>query len=218
MVRMLFEPRITALLLLAVTAAAAAVRVAVLQGRVRTLRDQAVTDPLTGAFNRRQMYVALASAVERRHRSGERASILVIDVDRFKEVNDAFGHAEGNRVLTALVALIERRFRKLDFVFRAGGEEFVLLLSGTRFADAFAVAEELRALVVRAELVPEWQLSISIGVAELLLGASVDAWLDEADAALYRAKRTGRNRVAGRSLTRGEPSASPAVRVPLRIS
>lgn len=217
MVRMLFEPRLTALVLLIVTAAAA-VREAVLQARLRTLRDQAVTDPLTGALNRRQMYVALAAAAERRQRSGERTSMLLIDVDRFKEVNDAFGHAEGDRVLKALVALVERRFRKLDFVFRAGGEEFVLLLSGTRFADAFAVAEELRGLVVHAELVPEWQLSISIGVAEFLLGASVDAWLDEADAALYRAKRAGRNRVAGRSLTRGEPTSSTTIRVPVRIS
>ncbi len=216
---MLIEPRITALLLSLAAAAAAVVRVAVLETRLRGLREQAVTDPLTGAYNRRQMYIALASAVERRHRAGERASILLIDVDRFKDVNDAFGHAAGDRVLKALVALIERRFRKLDFVFRAGGEEFVLLLSATRFADAFAVAEELRTLVIDAALVTNWQLSISVGVAEFAIGASVDAWLDEADAALYRAKRAGRNRVAGRCLgVRGESSPPASLHQPVRIS
>jgi diguanylate cyclase (GGDEF)-like protein len=218
MVRMLIEPRITALLLSVVAAAIAAVRVAVLEARLRSLREQAVTDPLTGAFNRRQMYIALSAAVERRHRAGERASILLVDVDRFKDVNDAFGHAEGDRVLKALVTLVSQRFRKLDFLFRAGGEEFLLLLSGTRFADAFAVAEELRALVIDAELVPEWQLSISVGVAELALGDTVDGWLEEADAALYRAKRAGRNRVAGRSAGTREPVAAAAARLPVRIS
>jgi diguanylate cyclase (GGDEF)-like protein len=219
MVRILLEPRVTALLLSIAAVAVAIARVAVLETRLRTLREQAVTDPLTGAFNRRQMYVALAAAVERRHRAGERASILLIDVDRFKEINDAFGHAEGDRALKALVTLIERRFRKLDFVFRAGGEEFVLLLASTRFADAFAVAEELRTLVIAAALVPDFPLSISVGVAEFAIGASVDAWLDEADAALYRAKRAGRNRVAGRCLgVRGESAPAASVHQPVRIS
>jgi len=178
-------------------AAAAAWRIIVLQRRVRRLTAQAVTDPLTGAFNRRQMYPALDAAVERRHRSLEPASILLIDVDRFKEVNDLFGHAAGDRVLVALVGVIERRFRKLDMIFRAGGEEFVLLLAGARLADAFAVAEELRTLVLEARPLPGWPLSISVGVAEVAPHQSVEAWLEDADAALYRAKRAGRNRVAG---------------------
>jgi diguanylate cyclase (GGDEF)-like protein len=187
-----------ALLVLAAATAATAVRLTVVHARLRALQQQVVTDPLTGAFNRRQLDVALAAAVERRRRTGERASLLLVDVDRFKDVNDAFGHAEGDRVLKGLVALMGRRFRKLDLLFRAGGEEFVLLLPGTRFGDAFAVAEELRALVLDAGLLPDWHLSISVGVAELALDQSVRTWIDEADAALYRAKRAGRNRVAGR--------------------
>jgi diguanylate cyclase len=203
---------------LAAVAAAAVARVLVLQARLHVLTAQSVTDPLTGAFNRRQMHVSLAAAVDRRRRHGERASILVFDIDRFKDVNDAFGHAEGDRVLQALIATVERRFRTLDQVFRSGGEEFVLLLSGTTFADAFTVAEELRALVRDAALIPEWDLSISIGVAELALEQSADAWLEEADAALYRAKRAGRNRVAGRVVSGHEPRAAATVRVPVRIS
>lgn len=205
-------------LLLFLAVAGLTFRLAALQPRLRALTEQAVTDPLTGAFNRRQMYIALASAVERRHRAGERASILLFDVDRFKDVNDTFGHAEGDRVLKALAALVARRFRRLDLLFRAGGEEFVLLLSGARFPDAFAVANELRTLVIDAALLPDWQISISIGVAELSPEDSVDTWMAEADAALFRAKRAGRNRVAGRNAGCGEPATTAAVRVPLRIS
>jgi len=206
-----------ALIVVTVAAVAAGARVAVLHARLRALQAEAVTDPLTGAFNRRQLDASLAASVERRRRTGERASILLLDIDRFKDVNDAFGHAEGDRVLRALVALLERRFRKIDLIFRAGGEEFVLLLPGTRFNDAFAVAEEVRGLVLGAGLVAEWDLSISVGVAELGIEQSVRVWLEDADAALYRAKRAGRNRVAGRPSTRDQAAAT-AVPVAVRLS
>jgi len=205
------------LLTLAAATAASGARLAVIHTRMRALQQQVVTDPLTGAFNRRQLDVALAAAVERRRRTGERASMLLIDVDRFKNVNDAFGHAEGDRVLTALVALVDRRVRKLDQLFRAGGEEFVLLLPATRFGDAFSVAEELRALVADAALLPRGHLSISVGVAELAIEQSVRTWIDEADAALFRAKRAGRNRVAGR-LGGAREHATASVPVAVRIS
>jgi diguanylate cyclase len=205
------------LLVLAAATATTGARLAVMHTRLRALQQQVVTDPLTGAFNRRQLDVALAAAVERRRRTGERASVLMLDVDRFKDVNDAFGHAEGDRVLKALVALVDRRFRKLDLLFRTGGEEFVLLLPGTRFGDAFSLAEELRGLVLHADLLPDWHLSISVGVAELTIEQSVRAWIEEADAALYRAKRAGRNRVAGRLAGMREQTAA-SVPVPVRIS
>ena len=130
-------------------------------------------------------------------RTGERASLLVFDIDRFKDVNDAFGHVEGDRVLKGLVELAGKRFRKLDALFRIGGEEFALLLSGTGFADALDAAEEFRVLVQDAGFLPEYDVSISIGVVELAFEQSVMDWLEEADSALYRAKRNGRNRVAG---------------------
>jgi diguanylate cyclase (GGDEF)-like protein len=202
--------------------AAAGLRIAILQNRVRLLEEQAITDPLTGAFNRRQMHITLAAAVERRRRSGERASILLFDIDRFKDINDALGHAEGDRVLTSLVALVGQRMRKLDALFRSGGEEFVLLLSGTKFSDALSVAEDLRTLVQDASLIAGRPLSISIGVVELAREQSIAEWIAEADAALYRAKRAGRNRVAGRygrpTMVTGERAAHSPMRFPLRIS
>ena len=200
-----------------VAAAAAVARIAMLQRRVRALQHEVVTDPLTGAFNRRQMCAALAAARERCHRTGEPASILAFDVDRFKDVNDVFGHAEGDRVLRSLVSLVWKRVRKLDALFRTGGEEFILLLSGTAFSDAFDVAEELRTRVLGAGLIADWHFSISVGVAEISLDQSVDTWLEEADAALLRAKRAGRNRVAGRSAASREQSAT-TVRLPVRIA
>jgi diguanylate cyclase (GGDEF)-like protein len=207
---------------LASVAALAMFRTAVLHRRVRALEEQAITDPLTGAFNRRQMQTTLAAAVERRRRSGERAALLMFDIDRFKDINDTLGHSEGDRVLKSLVALVGQRVRKVDALFRSGGEEFVLLLTGTRFADALSVAEDLRRLVQDARLVAGAHMSISVGVVELALEQNASDWIEEADAALYRAKRAGRNRVAGRY---GEPSRftqeskGPApLRFPIRIS
>jgi diguanylate cyclase (GGDEF)-like protein len=105
------------------------------------------------------------------------------------------GHAAGDQALTRLVALVSRRARKLDALFRLGGEEFVLLLPGTRHAGALVVAENLRVHVEAADLVAGRRISISIGVSELQQNQSVSSWIQDADAALYRAKQGGRNRV-----------------------
>lgn len=209
-------------IVLLAAAAVAVIRMALLQRRVRTLEEQTITDPLTGAFNRRHMHTTLAAAVERRRRSGDHSSLLMLDIDRFKDINDALGHTEGDRVLKCLVALVGQRMRKVDALFRAGGEEFILLLSGTRFTDAVSVAEDLRRLVQDARLVSGRQVSISVGVVELAPDQSAPEWIEEADAALYRAKRAGRNRVAGRygepSRFGGEPLSHTRLRFPARIS
>ncbi len=170
---------------------------AALANRERRLVEQAITDPLTGAFNRRHMDFCLAHAVARRERTGEPASVLLLDIDFFKRINDTWGHAAGDAALQGLVAIVASRGRRLDTLFRFGGEEFVLLLPGTRYDGAAGVAEELRGAVARASLLPgSATLSISIGVSELGPGQSPAAWLADADAALYRAKREGRNRVS----------------------
>jgi diguanylate cyclase (GGDEF)-like protein len=161
----------------------------------RMLMGQVITDPLTGAFNRRHFDASLSIAIERRNRTGEPASLLLFDVDHFKRINDALGHAAGDQALTRLVALVSGRARKLDTLFRIGGEEFVLLLPGTKHAGAVVVAETLRVHVQDADLVSGRQISISIGVSELQKNQSVSSWIHNADTALYRAKQGGRNRV-----------------------
>ncbi len=159
------------------------------------LLGQALTDPLTGAYNRRQMNLSLADAVERRHRTGAPASLLMIDIDHFKKVNDDFGHAVGDKVLQGLVTLIRNRSRKLDRLFRMGGEEFVLLLPDTRAGAAMKQAETLRKLTSEAALIPARAVTISIGVAEYWPEQTQETWLKTADDALYQAKAQGRNKV-----------------------
>jgi diguanylate cyclase (GGDEF)-like protein len=165
--------------------------------RLRCLERQALTDPLTGAFNRRHFDICLRTATDRRIRRNEPASLVVFDVDRFKEINDRFGHASGDAVLKALVVLGRRRARSLDLLFRIGGEEFALILSGARLDGAIGFAEELRSVVAASRLLDGHAVSISAGVSELRSGQSSLEWLLEADLALYHAKNAGRNQVAG---------------------
>lgn len=179
----------------------------IVQNVIRDLQTQLVaqtiTDPLTGAYNRRYFDARAAEAIETTRRRAAAASLLMIDIDHFKRLNDQFGHAAGDSVLKALVATMGYRLRKLDLVFRIGGEEFVVLLPDTREAEARAVAEELRAAVERARLHPRAQVTVSIGVAGLHADETPEAWLKQADQALYAAKHAGRNRVAAAEAVRG---------------
>ena len=188
------------LVLLAVLAgvvAAAAVTIRQLVDRLRTLEREAITDPLTGAFNRRHFNECLRMSIERRTRFGEPACLVLFDVDRFKEINDGLGHLAGDAVLKGLVVLARRSIRTLDLLFRTGGEEFALLLPGTSAHGALEVAEQLRALVASWQPIDGHSISISVGVGELRGGQSGSDWIGDADRALYHAKQAGRNRVAG---------------------
>src|SRR5262249_28196203 len=150
------ETRVAVLVLLLSIVIAASRRILALQGRVRALERQAITDPLTGTFNRRHMHDVLATAVERHRRSGDHASLLLIDIDRFKALNDAAGHAEGDRVLQAIAAVVQHRLRRIDSLFRLGGDEFAVLLSGAWLSDARGVAEHLRGAVESANPGGRW--------------------------------------------------------------
>ena len=173
----------------------------------RRLIDQANVDPLTGAYNRRHMERRLEEVIERQRRSGAAASLLLVDVDHFKGINDRHGHVKGDDVLKGIVELIGRRSRRLDSLFRIGGEEFLLLLPDTHEAAAAVLAEQLRASVEQAPLVDGGSVTVSIGASELSPGESMDAWMKRADDALYAAKNAGRNRVA-----RGAPAEHPPQR------
>jgi diguanylate cyclase (GGDEF)-like protein len=161
----------------------------------RRLKGMAVTDSLTGAFNRRYLELQAMRCLNDWTRFQRAASLLLLDVDHFKLVNDKFGHGVGDEVLTKLVELLQDRLRKVDVVCRLGGEEFAVLLSETSYGRASYVAEELRAVVERASILPEGNLTISIGVCDVTQVQDLEQWLKLADAALYQAKRNGRNRV-----------------------
>ena len=162
--------------------------------RSRQLWTQSVKDPLTGAFNRRHMVDQLRGALERS--AWVTASLIVVDIDEFKSVNDRFGHVGGDTVLVAIAALARRLSRDSDQLFRMGGDEFVLYLPGVGRAGAMTIAERLRAAVASSKLVAEARVTVSLGVAELQADDTAESWLQRADAALYDAKRAGRNRVA----------------------
>lgn len=166
---------------------------------VAELQNASRYDALTGLLNRRAFDEALAAEVQRSRRLGETFSVLMLDADHFKEINDRDGHAAGDRALQHLGTLLAAHMRDIDRVGRYGGEEFVVLLPGTAQADASVTAERLREKV--QALPPRWQervlpLTISIGVAQWrAAGDDVAALMARADAALYRAKEAGRNLV-----------------------
>jgi diguanylate cyclase (GGDEF)-like protein len=159
------------------------------------LKRQAVTDPLTGAFNRRRMEQMLEQVVEQGRRRAPNNTIMVIDIDHFKAINDRLGHEAGDRVLRQMVAVIDERKRKVDQLFRIGGEEFLILLLETKATEATSLAEDLRVRVERAPLLQDQNVTLSVGICAQRVGQSAEEWIKCADAAMYRAKYNGRNRV-----------------------
>lgn len=160
------------------------------------LRRMALLDPLTGVANRRALEARLRSAHASARRYGHRHSLLLIDLDRFKAVNDELGHSVGDKLLVRMGRLIAGRVRAADLLFRYGGEEFVVLAPSTHAEAARALAEDLCEAVRQAEWLEGRPLTVSIGVAQLGADETVAQWVDRADAALYGAKHQGRDRVA----------------------
>ena len=155
-------------------------------------------DFLTGAWSRRAFWELAAREIERARRTGRGLALLAIDVDNFKRINDAWGHAEGDEVLKEMVASVERRLRSIDYFGRIGGEEFAVLMPDTELEGARAVAERLRAelaLDMDAATNVAKPYTVSIGVARLRAADTFHDLMQRADAALYRAKDGGRNRV-----------------------
>ena len=167
----------------------------VISGLHQTLAKQALTDPLTGCFNRRCMDRELLMLVVTGRRYSVTASVLLIDIDHFKMVNDTYGHGQGDLVLQKIVEITSVRIRDSDRLYRYGGEEFLTLLEQTDTGGAIVVAEDIRARVDAAELLPGRRVTVSIGIAQYQAGQSVEAWTKRADTALYQAKADGRNRV-----------------------
>lgn len=167
--------------------------------RSRRLHRMAMTDPLTGVANRRRLEHVGAMALAYAHAMDEPLSLIALDVDHFKAVNDTHGHPVGDQVLISLTTACQRALRQVDQFGRLGGEEFVAILPGSDAAAALQVAERLRREIHDMSLdhlVPGLRLSVSLGVtAKGPEQDTLDQLLKRADRALYRAKELGRNRV-----------------------
>jgi diguanylate cyclase (GGDEF)-like protein/PAS domain S-box-containing protein len=164
-------------------------------------RDAAVCDHLTGIGNRRAFFNAADTEMRRWRRMPRPLSLLVIDADYFKKINDTYGHPVGDAVLRHIAGLMGETFRQIDVVARIGGEEFAVLLPSTNLASAQRVAERLRVALEEHPTptdVGPVRCTVSIGVATMDEAIdSVEALLKRGDEALYAAKRSGRNRVCG---------------------
>jgi diguanylate cyclase (GGDEF)-like protein len=163
-----------------------------------TLRFQSVRDPLTGLFNRRYLEDLLGVEVGRAVRKTRPLSLIMLDVDHFKQFNDAHGHEAGDNVLRALASVFTRVIRKEDLACRYGGEEFILVMpeapTDIALGRAQRIADEARHVVVRHEGRNLGPITISAGIASFPdHGATADSLIAAADAALYRAKAQGRD-------------------------
>ena len=155
--------------------------------------NEARIDSLTGLANRRALEEILAAEISRAHRFAHQLAVVLLDLDRFKEINDSFGHAAGDVMLRAVSRLLTSLARQGDTVARWGGEEFVVVLPETDLAGARRFAERLRR-TIEAHVVDEMKTSASCGVATMLPEDTVEELLGAADQALYQAKSNGRNR------------------------
>jgi diguanylate cyclase (GGDEF)-like protein len=160
-----------------------------------------VRDPLTGVFNKRQLDFDLELAVERVRRNCQPCTLIAIDLDHFKPINDRHGHAHGDQTLLDVATALQRRLRRVDRTYRRGGDEFVVLLENTPLAGGCLVAESLRTIINQLEGPSGGRMTASLGVAEFREGQSATEWLHDADSRMYRAKVAGRNRVVADGAT-----------------
>jgi two-component system cell cycle response regulator len=172
-----------------------------LRTSVRASMEMAITDALTGLYNRRYLETHLAEVITHAVNRGRLVSVLTLDVDFFKSVNDTYGHDAGDRVLQEMAGRLRAIIRNSDLACRTGGEEFVVVLPGTDLHSAERVGERVRKMVAAKPFLAapgcHLTVTISLGVASLLnVEDTPEELLKRADRALYRAKREGRNRVS----------------------
>jgi len=163
-----------------------------MQGIYRDLYQSANTDHLTGLLNRQRFYVILNEEMDRSARYSSPLSIIMLDIDHFKEVNDTFGHQTGDRILEQLAEIIQSRVRKTDKTGRWGGDEFMILVLGD-VASAITIAEDLREATEASDFDIPFDVTVSLGIAHYRSTDDQDSFITRVDDALYRAKAKGRN-------------------------
>ncbi|MCU7850662.1 MAG: GGDEF domain-containing protein [Candidatus Thiodiazotropha sp. (ex Monitilora ramsayi)] len=159
------------------------------------LHKQAITDKLTGLYNRTLLKDSLEQAIHQANRTNTAFTLIIMDVDHFKMINDELGHEIGDHVLKQLGVFLKDFLRDSDKVFRIGGEEFLVLLYNTDEANSIDIAEKIRKGIEKLSLIPGRTVTVSIGVAGLNSVRDWKHWMKNGDKNLYEAKNSGRNRV-----------------------
>lgn len=179
-----------------------------LDTRSRQLEEMARTDPLTGVFNRQGIEEAIKVGLKEWRLHRKPLSIIMLDVDFFKEINDTHGHSVGDRVLAGLSELMQKNIRQDELLARWGGEEFVLVCPNAPLKQAGKLAEKLRSLVEGHRFENNIKVTVSVGVATLTDGETLDQLFVRADKALYQAKHAGRNQIVLSTREENFPFAS----------
>ena len=169
-----------------------------LQSSLTVIREMAIHDDLTGFYNRSHLIDLIESEDNRSVRTGSVFSLVMMDIDKFKNINDAHGHQTGDQVLKTFAAIIRSILRKTDFCGRYGGEEFLIMLTQTDIQAAKVFAERIRNCVENSFfpcLVPDSRVTVSIGLTDYRVQEDIEKTISRADELLYKAKNGGRNRV-----------------------
>lgn len=166
-----------------------------LKSQLMRLSDMAAFDALTGALNRRFFKAQAKRLIAEYAREARPSTLVYIDLDGFKGINDAFGHAEGDRVLEAFVAVILRRIRKTDMLYRMGGDEFVLVLTNTPLDSVSTLLVDIQSQIGEIDVVRPQHISACFGVASVTSFADPSDWISAADTALRAAKKKGPNTI-----------------------
>jgi len=177
-----------------------ALYIRIFSGLQKKLEEQALTDPLTGLSNRVILQESLDQAITRSARTKEPMTLIAIDLDRFKAINDTLGHERGDHVLIGISDFFRNRVRTSDKALRLGGEEFLVLLNNADAESGNRLAEELRQGIEKLPLLPDRTVTASLGVATLREDDSKASWMERADRHMYQGKDSGRNCVIGEEI------------------
>lgn len=157
------------------------------------LKALIVTDHLTGLYNRSLLNERLSEAIQQYNRSRAPMTLITMDLDHFKTINDQYGHIAGDRVLKKVSEVLIRRSREVDTIFRTGGEEFLVVLYNTDLEQGIRAAESYLRLIAATQCIPQKTVTMSAGVATLKEDESAEQWMLRSDNSLYKAKDAGRN-------------------------
>jgi len=167
----------------------------ILESEKQKYEALASVDPLTGLYNRSKFYDLFLSAYKLQQQRESAMSLMMLDIDHFKRINDTFGHNIGDKVLVGIATILRNELRNIDIICRWGGEEFVVLLPTATLDNAQKIAQKIRLAIQKSKIIEEYTITASFGLTAIGKGDTLEGAVERADQALYRSKESGRNQV-----------------------